>query len=191
MRWKNTAWLGFGLLAVIILIHAAPSLARVPARIPSSLLRWGVILQSDEAFYQAGSTARVTSGIYNLTDQDLEMFFSKFGGNGCSYTMDIVDSQGRVVWQAGQIIGGNYIPPMCPGVPSMPVLIARNGGRTVTTENVQLIFQNPNGIGTLGSPLPAGFYRFRFQAGYTGPLRVGQNPAGFAPTATLPFQIEP
>lgn len=191
MRSTKALWFSGSFLALVILVHAVPSLARIPAQIPAGHFRWGTILQADEAYYPVGGTARVTSGVYNLTDQDIYLFFDNFGGNGCGYSTEILDSQGRVVWEYGFIIGGNFAPPLCPPPPAEPIVIPSNGGRTATTESIPLIYQNAGGIGTLGSALPAGHYEFRFRARATGPLRDGQTQAGLTPTATLPFQIEP
>jgi hypothetical protein len=160
--------------------------------IPARILGWGALLQADKACYQVGETARVTHAVYNYTDTDKMVFVGIFGPNGCSYTIEIRDELGQTVWQPGGLDGGFYIPPRCARAPSAPVTIPACGGRIGNRESVQLVYQNGLGIGTLGAPLPPGFYDIVFTAGYSGPHADNTTfGRGFAPSASVPIQILP
>lgn len=160
--------------------------------IPARLLNWGVLLQTDKACYQVGEIAEVIHVLYNYTEADKMVFVGKFGGNGCSYRIEIRDEAGQLVWQPAGIAGGAFIPPRCSGAPSAPVSVPACGGRLGSAEPVSLVYQNPNGIGTLGAPLPPGFYNVIFTANFAGPHRDGTTLGrGFNPTASVPIQILP
>ena len=49
--------------------------------IPIRFFKWGLMLQSDKAFYAVGDTARVDHGVYNFTNTDLDLFSSDVTGN--------------------------------------------------------------------------------------------------------------
>jgi len=150
----------------------------------TSKLRWGVLLQTDKAFYSAGETAKVHHAVYNFTPTDVIVFVGTFGGNGCSFLVTLRDSQGQVVWEP--------IAPMCLAMPSGPVTLAAGGGRLAGVESVPLVYQNNGGVGTPGAPLPPGFYTFDFRALFDGPHRDSSTyGAGMSHAASVPIQILP
>jgi hypothetical protein len=156
---------------------------------PTSKLQWGVLLQAKRPFYPVGGTARAIYAIYNYSDQDAYGWSSVAGANGCEYRFTVLDDLGRVVWEPGSIIGGNFIPIVCLALiqpKDLPV-----GSRINDSVSIPLIYQNGNGIGILGDPLPAGAYKIRVQVGFNGPHRApGTIAPGMNYSAEVPIRIE-
>ncbi len=152
--------------------------------IPAQILRWGVLLQTDEACYQVGQTARVIHALYNYTEQDKMVFVNTFGPNGCSFRVEIRDEMGQIVWEP--------VAPFCSRIPSAPVTVAGCGGRTGSAFRAQLVYRNNQGVGIPGANLPPGFYNVIFTANFAGPhAGASTYGRGFAPTASVPIQILP
>jgi len=153
-------------------------------------LRWGVLLQADRPYYSVGETMKATYAIFNYTDQDVFGRVAPIGGHGCEYAFTVVNSEGDAVWQPGSIVDGEYVPPICAfGV--VPLELP-SGSRDHRGHFIDLVYQNSGGIGTQGSPLPAGMYELRVAVMFQGPFRdleTRLDGTGF--TASLPFQIEP
>lgn len=150
--------------------------------------RWGITLHTDRPFYAVGEEVQAVWRMSNLTPFDAFGFTLSSGGNGCNFRLTILDAQGQTVWQPGVIVNGQFFSPGC--------LFRQHewdlfrGTRTETAGTLPLIFQNAGGIGVLGAPLPAGFYRVTVQVFFNGPLTDPESTnVGLNHTASVPIQI--
>ena len=152
--------------------------------IPTGKLKWGVLLQSDEAFYEVGESARVLHAVYNFTDVDVIAYVWRFGPNGCSYRITVENAEDQVVWEP-------YIVP-CPANPSAPVTLHAGGGRLAAADSIPLVYHNSEGIGIEGDPLPPGFYTIGLEVRFDAPhADSGTYGGGLVHSASVPVQIVP
>ncbi len=153
-------------------------------------LRWGFLAQTDQPFYPSGGTARVLLAQYNFSGVDAFGYSTVSGGNGCIYRVEVRDASGNVVWEPGSLDGGgNYSPTIC-----LTVIVNRDlrtGCILSSGASVPLIYQNGQGNGTNGQPLPPGYYSVCASMQFHGPDRTqGNFPPGTDPSACVPIQIE-
>ncbi len=168
-----------GLIAALTALALRPEVDRVSAGQPDlrDKLQWGVLLQTERPFYAGGEMMRATIGAFNFSNDDA------FGWTGgCSHTMSIENDQGQIVWEQWQRI--------CGGGVTIRSLFS-NGGRLARSLQVPLVYDNNNGVGTQGNPLPTGFYKVNFTLEFRGPGRVqGDTPLGLDFSASVPIRIE-
>ena len=183
MSTRNFALMAALTLLLAAAIVASPAAARRGSGDIRERLNFGVVLQTDRPFYGVGDTARVFHTPYNYTGELAIEWVSFFGGNGCTFSVEVLDAEGRVVWEPR---------PNCSRAPSAPIRVGRGGGHLASEETIPLVFQNNGGIGTPGEPLPAGFYQIRLTSNYHGPLRQGEFPPtrGLTTEAAVAIRIE-
>ena len=173
-----------GILVTLTVLATRSGFDRVSAGQPDvrDKLRWGVALQTERPFYTGGEMMRATLGAFNFSNEDAHGWIGSSDANGCAYRMTIENDRGEIVWEPwGRICG---TPVLFRSLPS-------NGGRIARSVRVPLVYDNDNGVGTQGAPLPPGFYKVTFSMQFHGPGRVpGDTPLGLDYSASVPIQIE-
>ena len=151
---------------------------------------WGMIATTDKPYYQSGETMYARSVLFNATRHPTHSTTPSEGGNGCEYVFRLLDASGDIVWEPGSIVNGNFQSHGCSFGSTRKSVGPRGTYRD--TEDIALIYKNRGGVGTLGDPLPAGFYELEILAYFGGPHR--KQPTPIVPTrsftASVPFQIE-
>jgi len=190
MKRSNALLLLLALLVFVGLLLHQGGIVNAVVVSPLDKLKWGVLLQTQSPFYSVGDTATALYALYNRSAEDAYGWSSQGGGNGCEYAFTIVNQNGEVVWEPGSIVGGQFFPPICTDAIVPKDLPA--GSKINNSLQIPLVYQNGGGIGTLGDPLPAGFYSVRVEVEFHGPHRVqGTIELGLSHSASVPIQIEP
>ncbi len=156
---------------------------------PRDRLSWGFMLQIDRPYYQEGATARVLHTLYNFSRRDV-IYGPSGGRNGCGYRLYIRDFDGNLVWEPGSIVGDEYQPVSCPAAAQIPQPLPGDGGRIRYSDRIPLIYQNSQGNGRQGDPLPEGAYTIYIDSYVNAPYPPG-GPlgGGGSPSASVPFKI--
>jgi hypothetical protein len=178
---------------IVLLVFLAGLIGFAIYHLPSSLsagqpsildkLKWGMLLQTDRPFYSGGDTMKAVFGVYNFSAEHAYGWSPTPDGNGygCAYAFTIENHLGEIVWEPYDVV--------CPAV-----IVYRDlpyGGRIRNSAQIPLIYDNDNGVGTIGDPLPPGFYKVNLSFKFNGPSRVqGDFPLGPGFSASVPIQIE-
>ena len=153
--------------------------------------RWAVSLQTERPYFAVGEDLLATWRIPNGSPFDAFGVAFARGGNGCQYRVTLEDAAGNTVWQPGSIVNGQFSGPGC--FFSHHAWNLQDGSNTEVTLSLPLVYQNSAGVGVLGDPLPAGFYRVCLEVHFNGPHAtpvVSETPVGgLNHTASLPIQI--
>jgi len=162
----------------------------VPVPAPGGLyatLGYGFGVQIDQPFQAVGSEAMATLFFFNKSEQDAWGFGLPFGGEGCSFFVDVHDDKGRLVRRP-------RIPCPLAGAPGLaPIgpwpLLSGSFYRHQVPVLLEYAWSET------GDPneelLPGGLYTLRARHIFDGP-RPEMPPflgAGADPTATVPFRI--
>src|SRR5262245_5272918 len=79
--------------------------ARLPGLAP---VRYGLALDADRAFYATGDTLQARCTLANWSAEDVASWSLSQGGNGCNFSLRVVDAAEREVWLPGSIVQGSY-----------------------------------------------------------------------------------
>lgn len=149
---------------------------------------WSTGLRIQRPFFQVGETLQVQGDLANYSGQDAHGFVPVVGGNGCTFWTTVEDIGGNVVWQPGSLVNGTYQGPGCLFGTTFFHLTRRT--ERLFTVDVPLVYQNPNGLGVQGLPLPPGVYTVHMEMRFGGPNHSPFDPPGQVATASVPFRIE-
>jgi len=170
-------------LFVALTSFAPPRQAALPAG-------WGLQAQVRTPFYEVGGAVTVRTQLFNASTQDAFGWVPISGGHGCSWSVTILDQAGNGVYRPGSIVNGQYQGPGCTFGSTNWDLVS--GSKVELQTVVPLIYQNPNGIGVLGDPLPPGPYTVRVAPVFLGPNHVQGMPPmpGTSHAVSIPIRID-
>ncbi len=153
----------------------------------SGSLGYGFGAQLDQPFQIVGSQPTATVFFFNLSEQDAFGLAEPIGGEGCSFFVNILDAQGRLV-RRPQVA--------CPLVGRMPIGPFPFPAGTFRRFDVPLplSYASSETGDPDGTPLPGGLYTLQATQLFNGP-GPGANPfvlnafQGGDPEARVPFRI--
>ena len=157
---------------------------------PLSSVPWGLSVSTNRIYYAVGDSLAARFQIANSTGQTTWGWAPMHGFHGCDFTFAVHDALGQAVWVPGEVFGGTYQGPPC--LFAERDTLHTPGSTYGVGRLIPLVYQNPDGIGTLGTNLPPGAYQLRVQVTFQGPKHVSGAPTspGTDFSATVPFRIE-
>lgn len=154
---------------------------------------FGFMARADRALYSAGETLHAHLALFNDACSSV-WGYESWGGAGCGFDFQILDSQGRVVHQEYGICPmyaeGDAAPSVMPIGPSeLP-----HGGVLAGDHELALVSAGSETGEPDGTPLPVGNYLLRAVLYWSGPA-AGADPATWEgsagnPEARIPFRID-